>query len=238
MSKRFFLNMAVFTGLFSLVMFLFSQIDLTISGWFYHPPQGFLLEYYYERLYLDILRNFLVYFTYGFIAIITVMLIIGLYFKSMKMPLSPKNCVFLLICFGLAPGILVNDILKNHWGRPRPIQVQQFGGDKIFIPAWVKSTECEKNCSFTSGETANVFCYLALLFIIPRKKWIGAVILSMGVLIMFERMAQGAHFFSDVLLSGLLDYLAIWLIYQIMQKFLERKDVRNFRTLIHYKNQP
>ena len=207
------------TGLFSIAMYLFPQIDLAISGFFYQPERGFLLEYFYDQFHLHIFRDTVVYITYGLVATLSLMLIGGIFFKKLTMPLSPKICLFLLICFAIAPGFFVNDVLKNHWGRARPNQILQFGGEKIFTPAWAISDQCEKNCSFTSGETANVFCYLALLFVVARrKKLIAGMVLMVGFLMIFERIAQGDHFFSDALLSGFIDYLLIWLIYQAMEK--------------------
>lgn len=215
MSTRIFYSVAILTGLFSLVMFLFPQIDLTISNFFYRPQHGFLFGFHYKHADLiGLFRTTLIYFTYGFIAALGLMLVGGLLFKKVAMPLSPLNCLFLLICFAIAPAFIVNDLLKNHWGRARPYQIEQFGGEKNFTPAWVISTECERNCSFTSGETANVFCYLSLLFIVRRKKLTFSIILVLGAVTAFERIGQGDHFFSDTVLSGFLDYLIIWLIYQ------------------------
>src|SRR6476619_7728679 len=37
---------------------------------------------------------------------------------------------FLISTMILAPGLLVNVLLKDHWGRPRPIDVTQFGGNQ------------------------------------------------------------------------------------------------------------
>lgn len=216
MSKQTFYIIAVLTGLFSVVLFLFPQIDLAISSFFYQPGRGFLLAHFYDQFHLALFRDALVYITYAVMAVTMLIFFAGLLFKNAIPPLVPKVCLFLLISFAIAPLLVVNGVLKNHWGRARPVQVQQFGGDKIFTPAWVLSSQCEKNCSFTSGETANVFCYLALLFIVRRKKLVLGVILAVGALTSFERIAQGDHFFSDTILSGLIDYLIIWTIYNAM----------------------
>lgn len=235
MSKRVFYSVAMITMLFSIAMLLFPKIDLAISSWFYQPQSGFLLSNKnYIRFHLELYRDLLVYITYGFMIALALMLIGGILFKKLTMPLSPKVCLFLLVCFVIAPLLIVNIVLKDHWGRARPFQVQQFGGDKIFTPAWVVSTQCERNCSFTSGETANVFCYLALIFIVRRKKLVASIVLTLGALTALERIAQGEHFFSDAILSGLLDYLFIWVVYRILEKnyyfypILGEKNVRTF----------
>lgn len=216
--------MAFFAALFSALMYLFPQIDLTISAWFYKPGSGFLLENAYERLHLAVFRDGMVYLTYLLIIGLTLVLIAGIFLKKYSSLLSMKICLFLLISFAIAPAFVVNDLLKNHWGRARPYQIKQFGGDKEFSPAWVMSNQCEKNCSFTSGETANIFCYLALLFVLKRKKLAAAMIFTLGFLMIFERIAQGDHFLSDTVLSGFIDYLLIWLIYQAMQQFPQKDE--------------
>lgn len=234
MSKRFFLMMVLITLIFSLVMFLFPQIDLAISRYFYRPPQGFLLEINYYRFHINLFRDVLVGSTYIFIITLCLIIILNIFHKPL--PIASKTCCFLLLCFLIAPGILVNHTLKNHWGRPRPHQIQEFGGDKVFQPAWVISKQCNKNCSFTSGETANVFCYLALLFVATRKKLIAGIVLFIGSLAILERIAQGGHFLSDVILSGLLDYLLIWTIYQVF--FLIPPFEKGRPGGILYKNPP
>jgi lipid A 4'-phosphatase len=216
MSTRTFYIVALITLLFSMVMFWFPQIDLMISGWFYQPEHGFLFSHH--KHFLNSFRNLMVYFTYGFIGFLTILLLLGLFFKKIHSPFSSKECLFLLICFAVAPTLVVNDVLKNHWGRARPIQVQQFNGAKTFTPAWEMSSQCDHNCSFTSGETANVFCYLALIFVVRRKKLVAGIVLTAGLLMAIARIGQGGHFFSDTVLSGFIDYLLIWLIYQLFEK--------------------
>ena len=44
--------------------------------------------------------------------------------------------VALLMVFG--PGLLVNAIFKEYWGRPRPREIVEFGGQRAFVPPLVK----------------------------------------------------------------------------------------------------
>ena len=57
-------------------------------------------------------------------------------------------------------GIIANWYFKDQWGRARPVHVSEFGGDKIFTRAFVKSNQCEKNCSWISGESSAAFSFL------------------------------------------------------------------------------
>ena len=41
---------------------------------------------------------------------------------------------FLVILLVVGPGLLVNAVFKDHWGRPRPREIVQFGGQKQFSP--------------------------------------------------------------------------------------------------------
>ena len=234
MSTRIFLNMLFITLLFSLLMFMFPQTDLAISQFFYNPQHGFFLSYYFSPHTLYTVRILVVWLTYGLLIFLGLRFLLDPFLKNRRFPFSAKTCLFILICFAIAPGLTVNYVLKDHWGRARPIHIQQFGGDKKFTPAWDMSNQCGKNCSFTSGETANVFCYLAFLFVVRRRSLVTTLVILMGSLMAFERMAQGDHFFSDVILSGMLDYLIIWIIYQVMQSTqpssrTKNKDRRNIR---------
>jgi len=110
---------------------------------------------------------------------------------------------------GLGTGVVVNAILKENWGRPRPVDIQTFGGAGTFEPALHPSNQCNSNCSFVSGHAATGFTLLALGLLgapATRRRWLLwglAAGLSTGAL----RIAQGGHFLSDVLFSG----LVIWL---------------------------
>ena len=63
-------------------------------------------------------------------------LVIKLVLPRHKMLMSGRAVVFLIATMALAPGLLVNVVLKDHWGRPRPIDVKQFGGQYQFMAWW------------------------------------------------------------------------------------------------------
>ncbi|MEK8048810.1 phosphatase PAP2 family protein [Ideonella sp. DXS22W] len=118
------------------------------------------------------------------------------------------TAVVTLVLMGL--GGLVHMGLKDGWGRPRPDQVQVFGGAQPFTPALQPSTRCDRNCSFVSGHAGAGFALLALgLFGSRRTRWrwwaIGAVC---GGLIGAVRVAQGRHFASDIVFCLLVMWAA------------------------------
>ena len=47
-----------------------------------------------------------------------------------------RAAVFLLVTILLSAGVLTNLTFKSYWGRPRPVVVTQFNGDKEFVPWW------------------------------------------------------------------------------------------------------
>ena len=77
--------------------------------------------------------------------------------------------LLLLVTLALAPGLLANLLLKEHWHRPRPIDVAQFGGDEHFRPWWDPRGDCPKNCSFIAGEPTAAFWTMAAAAVVPAQ---------------------------------------------------------------------
>ncbi len=98
----------------------------------------------------------------------------------------------------LGPGLVTNLIFKDHWGRARPIDVQQFGGTERFTPWWDPRGDCPNNCSFIAGEPSGAFWTLAPAALAPpelRAVAYGAA-LAFGVGVGVLRMAAGGAFFQ------------------------------------------
>jgi lipid A 4'-phosphatase len=112
-----------------------------------------------------------------------------------------KRVSYLLLVLVLGAGLVVNGILKDDFGRARPRDVEEFGGSKHFTPAFVISQECDDNCSFSSGDGAGAFFALALALALGRKRAVLVAAVSYGVVVSSSRVATGAHFFSDSVVS-------------------------------------
>jgi lipid A 4'-phosphatase len=122
----------------------------------------------------------------------------------------------------LGPGVLVNGILKNYWSRPRPRQIEQFGGQWNYrhphqpgIPG--------KGKSFPCGHCTMGFLFCSLMIFRKHKRWLaytgGAFGLLLGGLLSAARMLQGAHYLSDTLWSmGILLMLPIALYVIILKR--------------------
>lgn len=114
-----------------------------------------------------------------------------------------------ILTYGFGVGLLVNGVFKEYFGRARPRDILEFGGGDIFTSAWTVSSACQTNCSFTSGEAAGaiaIYSAMPLLTGLSRAAR-AATAMLIGIFaaaLSLNRIAFGAHFLSDVLLSFLL----------------------------------
>jgi membrane-associated PAP2 superfamily phosphatase len=138
-----------------------------------------------------------------------------------RMLIEARASIFLIATLALGPGLLTNVILKDHWGRPRPIDVHQFGGDYRFVPWWDPHGGCPDNCSFIAGEPSGAFWTLApAALAAPELQPVAyAAALAFGAGVGVLRIAAGAHFFSDVVFAGVFMYLVIWLMHGLIYRW-------------------
>lgn len=105
----------------------------------------------------------------------------------------------------IGPIFIVNVVLKEWSGRPRPMESALFGGDFSFVPAGSFSGACTGNCSFISGEAAGaglLFCLVALLPADWRRR-IGPALVIASLATPLLRVAFGGHYLSDAILGWL-----------------------------------
>lgn len=132
--------------------------------------------------------------------------------------LDGRRVAFLVLSFATGPGLLVNLLLKEYWGRARPNDIVDFGGTALFTPALLPADQCPTNCSFVSGDVAIAFAYVALALVLPlRWRPLGvAAALALGTGIAALRVLQGAHFLSDVVFAALFTLLPIAVFAQLL----------------------
>lgn len=126
--------------------------------------------------------------------------------------------LFLVILLALGPGLIVNSVLKEYWGRPRPREIVQFGGKKEFLHPWQKGI-AHKGRSFPSGHASAAFYLTAPFFIYRRRNprmaawWLTGGLLF-GALMSVARITQGGHFLTDTLWAwGVVHLTAVALYY-------------------------
>ncbi|MGE0746153.1 MAG: phosphatase PAP2 family protein [Rhodospirillales bacterium] len=129
--------------------------------------------------------------------------------------LDRKAIVYLVAVALIGPALLVNGVLKEHWGRARPYQTVDFGGDKAFTPPLIPADQCARNCSFVSGEVAYGFFFTALGFLAaaPARRRVFAAAIGFGAAIAVIRVAQGGHWLSDAYFAALFTVAIAWLLH-------------------------
>jgi lipid A 4'-phosphatase len=152
-----------------------------------------------------------------------VLLVAG-YFWAKAYPFR-KSALFLVLMMALGPGLLVNAVFKDHWGRPRPRQMQVFGGDRPFHEVWERGIDGAGR-SFPSGHASAAFYLIAPYFVLRSRNRRRARLALLagaayGVLMGIARMAQGGHFPSDVLWAGGMVYLVGLSLYYLLRLDLD-----------------
>ncbi len=204
----------------SLLLVLFPGIDLAVSNLFYTPGVGFTARgTWFERL---------VHESTYWLLILGVPALIGLWWVNRKVggpvpntsprpgrfTLSGRDLAYLLLVLALGPGLIVNGLLKEQWGRARPVNCEDFGGTQVFTPAFVVSDHGGK--SFSSGHAAGSAYWVVVALVLaqgPRRRyWLGLAV-GYSLLVAWARLAAGGHFFSDILISWFILALLAWGLY-------------------------
>jgi membrane-associated PAP2 superfamily phosphatase len=135
------------------------------------------------------------------------------------MLMSARAALFLITTLALGPGLLTNMITKDHWGRPRPLQVQE--GTEQFMPWWDPRGACKNNCSFVSGDVAGGFWTLAPASLAPPpwRPLAYAAALTFGSGIAVLRMMAGGHFFTDTVFAGVFTFLILWAVFNLLYRW-------------------
>jgi lipid A 4'-phosphatase len=198
----------------ALVFTAWPGLDLWFTGLFWSPQSGFFLHDWPPFLFvyrgLPILTWAIVLALLALFAIVTLA-------ERPAGPFDRKTILFLLLSFALAPGLITNTMLKDHWGRARPSQVVEFGGTKSFSPALEPAGQCERNCSFVSGHGAMAFALIGFAFLPTtqrRRQRLGAAIFTFGGFVGLARIAQGGHFLSDTVFAALLSIGTAWALHR------------------------
>ena len=169
------------------------ELDLELAGLFFDPQRGFWRSY--DPLYLR-LRDAATWL----IALVVTPAVVAPVLKLLRphkpLTIPGRAIALMLITLVLAPGVVANLVFKEHWSRPRPIDVAEFGGSEHFRPWWDPRGDCPKNCSFVAGEPTGAFWTLAPAMLTPPpwRALATAAALVFGAAVGILRMAAGRAF--------------------------------------------
>ncbi len=227
-----------------MVLALYPNLDIKFSQLFYTDSQGFVYR-----------NNFIVLFFFQIIPIFTKIFItsciVYLLYKILKLKRWQdflfSTILYLVVTGLIGPGLIVNHIFKENFGRARPVQIVDFNGSKSFSRVLAISNQCHHNCSFSSGHAAMAYYFTALAYALAlynskklkesallkkssdldssfllKEKAIFPIIyiimLLFGSVVGFSRILMGGHFLSDVIASCLIVLSVNYLLYLWWQK--------------------
>lgn len=213
-------------ALSSTAIFWLTPLDLVISDWFRTPAEGIVWPIGQNQPWLFLNRKGDTYLTVLLISLPVLALASSLFLGGWKR--WRRHALFVLATVILGPGLLVNVGFKDHLGRPRPTQVENFGGQHLYIPPLHRGS-AGNNSSFPSGHAASAFCYFSLWFVWRRRCPRLAVAAFTGTLMLggvmsFSRVVTGAHFLSDVLWSGYLCYFSSFILYYFILRIPQHEE--------------
>jgi lipid A 4'-phosphatase len=220
-SNRAIASLIALIGLVLVIFGLWPRLDLATSAYF-HGVGGFPIA---KNATVEALRNVFWDASLLLPLIALILVLLSLWLKR-RLILQSREWAYILALFLLGPGLVVNGLLKAHWGRARPYNVVDFGGTAQFTPAWQITDQCAANCSFVSGEGAGTtaLTIAALLILAAHRNRLSKATYRMGQAAAFamlgfvgwQRVAAGGHFLSDVLLSMLLTTLIAAILARLM----------------------
>ncbi len=201
----------------SVIFVLLPQVDIYFSSLFYSEELGFI----YANHWLE--NVFYVSVRYLLIVMYLSAVILWLYNRFSKKNIfdfNGKKLIFILLVLIVGSGLIVNVLLKENWGRARPAQTTNFGGDLQFTPAFVLSNQ--GGYSFSSGHSSAAFALIAFAMVAPRRKkfWM-SLALAYGFAVSLARIIAGGHFLSDTFVSFFIILITSKMLYYLM---FERKS--------------
>jgi lipid A 4'-phosphatase len=193
---------------------VFPSVDLGVANWFFVPPRDFGLGDTWVGRFFD---NEIHFAMEWFLVVLVGAFVYGQFRRQPVWGLTPKRFLFVALSIALGAGLLTNVVLKDGWGRARPSQIVEFGGQKQFTPAFVRSSQCDKNCSFVSGDASLAASFMSFAVIADRHRrrwWVGLG--SFTALVGLMRMARGSHFLSDVVFAVIFTLMVMFVLARLI----------------------
>ncbi len=205
-------------------IFASPAVDLAACGWFFRAASADHWPLAPRLLWYGLYRSTPV--ITGLLAALGCTLVLA-GFTGRRSPARRWHGVFVLLAIAIGPGIIVNSVLKDHWGRPRPRDLAVYGGTMTYVAPWMPSRQGGK--SFPCGHCSVGFLYATGWWIWrrthPRRAAASlAAGLALGALLGAGRLAAGGHFVSDTVWAGLIALGTAHVLYYHVLRIPARED--------------
>jgi lipid A 4'-phosphatase len=209
------ITLLAISAIFTVIFIAFPDADLVVSAWFYDGISFPYRDHWLPNIFYYLIRIISV----GTIIWCFASLSPAHFKPAFIEPFLPERkhyAEFILIAMLLGPGAIVHQGFKEYFERARPVNIEQFGGEKTYSAPFIKSDQEGK--SFISGHAAMGFFVCAFAFLANGKRRTQLYMLGLcfGIMASSMRIIQGGHFLSDVIFGGLVTLLTIDLIYYLV----------------------
>ena len=127
------------------------------------------------------------------------------------------------LSLAIGPGLLVNTLFKENWGRARPYQVIR-DGHPFSLP-WQPHFNRPADNSFPSGHVS-IGAFIGIPFLVARRRKLGVSLCALGfVSVGIVRWLQGGHYFSDIILAAIIVWLSTLLIIYVVDKYMLNRKI-------------
>ncbi|MDH4151217.1 MAG: phosphatase PAP2 family protein [Betaproteobacteria bacterium] len=195
-----------------------TDIDRTFSHWFFDPvTQTFPWRHSFL---LDSVLHHWVKYAVMLVACITAAMLL---FTWIVPALRPQRALLLFVVLAMTLAPLTVTTLKQVTDRPCPWDLVGYGGDVPYTHLFsAREPSHARGLCFPAGHAATGFALLAFFFAAHHRRRVtlaraallaGAVA---GFALGMGRVAQGAHFVSHVLWSGLVCWLVMVGLYALL----------------------
>jgi lipid A 4'-phosphatase len=217
----------VVLALATIVLFAATDLDLVTIRPFYHPELERPWPVSNDPLWLFFYRS--APWITASLAVAGVALLITGVVRERSRQLRLYG-TFILLAVILGPGLIINLVLKNHWGRARPRQLVEFGGSSVYSQPLVPFRASGK--SFPCGHCSVGYLYGIGWWVWRRShpRWAAASLatgLAVGTLLGIGRLTDGGHYLSDAAWSALIALGIAHVLYYYVLRVPAREDSRS-----------
>ena len=136
-----------------------------------------------------------------------------------------RPCLVVILTIAIGPGLLVNGLLKPCWGRPRPVDTTQSAGTERYRPIWPPGGPGAGK-SFPCGHCSMAFSFISGASLVSTHPVAATVFIVAGLAYGFTmgvtRIAQGGHYPTDVVWSGVIVLMVILCLHYLILRVPEQ----------------